>query len=204
MTIFLDEATHIYTRDDGLIIPNVSSALTPAYFEAFRFVRQEDLIRARELGKKVHKTIDAYEKGILVRASLHPFLEAHLVQYLKFKREMDFEYISGEQIVWSDKYGFCGTFDIYGLLGGDPFMPDLKTGAKYEAHRLQTAAYKLCAAEREVVPPGVRRGSLYLNPNEYEVTFHTRDQQDTVAFLGLLSYLKWNKDNERHHRPTTR
>ena len=87
MKVAFDEPSHTYTLD-GHPAPGVSSILEPAY--DFRFVKEDDLIRTRELGKKVHKTVELFELGRLNRETLHPFLADHLKQWIAFKNDMGY------------------------------------------------------------------------------------------------------------------
>src|SRR5690606_24203190 len=56
--IAYDEESHTYTLD-GKVVPGVTRPLEVVY--DFRFVKQEDLDRASDFGRKMHKTIQLFE-----------------------------------------------------------------------------------------------------------------------------------------------
>lgn len=192
MTVEFDEPSHTY-KLNGQPAPGVSSIIELDY--DFRFVKPEVMERARIMGRKVHKTIELFEKDRL-GGELHPFLQSHLTQWQRFKDDMNVVVLRSEEIVYSERHGYCGTFDLSCLINDEPFMPDMKTGGVYSAHKLQTAAYKIAAVERGIVPKESRRCSVYISADEYQVVFHKDDLMDTTAFLGLLAYKRW-KDKQK-------
>lgn len=195
MTILFDPELHQYTLD-GSIVPSVSKIIAPAYGE-LRFVKAEDLKRASALGKKVHRTIELFELGRLDRANLDPFLELHLVQWLRFKEDVDWNDEAGEEFVASRKYQYCGTLDRRGrcrLAGmGRQCLLDIKTGGVFGAHKLQTAGYKLAGEEMGIIEHDAIRSSIYIDTKGYDLQFHPRDVADMPAFLGLRTFLKWEQ-----------
>jgi hypothetical protein len=197
--IGFDAATHRYTLD-GMPVPGVSEVLTPAY--DFRFVDAGAMERARDLGTKVHRTVELFEQGTLNLATLHPVLLAHLDQYRRFKD--DFRYVSlGQEVkVASRRHRYCGTLDNWGRFepaqAGEPeeyALPDIKTGAIYAPHKLQTAAYKLAAVEMGFLPKTAKRLSVYLAEDQYEVRWHTHNAIDEAAFVALRTFHHWSE----HH-----
>jgi len=190
--VTFDQATHTY-RMGGVVVPSVTQCLEAAY--DFRFVDAAVLQKAADFGTKVHKTIELFEQGRLNRATLHPLLNAHLEQWIKFKREMAFVVTSTEQLVYSTKRRYAGTMDCYGVLGGDEMLLDVKTGGVYAPHQLQTAGYKMAAVEMGVMSNSARRSSLYLREDEYEIRFHSGGSDD-VVFMSLLNFTHWRRDQK--------
>lgn len=193
MKIVFNAADHTYTLN-GVSVPSVSTIIMPAY--DFRFVSAEAMAKASKHGTMVHKTVELFERGTLNLDTLHPFLSDHLKQWQKFKNECQFTYLRGEQLVASERHQYCGTYDCDGLLGDSELLLDLKTGQKYPPHALQTAGYKTAAIEMGLLPPDIRRGSLYLSRDSYELSFHTKDTQDVPAFLGLRTFRRWKEDHK--------
>lgn len=193
MRVRFDPEAHAYTLD-GNAVPSVSGIIMPAY--DFRFVKPEVLERAAALGSMVHKTVELFERGTLNLDTLHPFLHDHLKQWLRFKDECNFTYVRGEHIVYSEKYQYCGTYDCDGRFSDSQVLLDIKTGSKYEPHKLQTAGYKIAAVEMGILQQDCRRASLYLDRKGYELSFHQRDTQDVPAFLGLRTFERWERDNK--------
>lgn len=194
--IEFDEESHSY-RIDGKPAIGVTRPLELLY--DFRFVKEEDLQRSRDLGKKVHKTIELFEAGTLERSSLHEVLNKHLVQWEKFKE--DFGYIprNFEMFVASRKYHYCGQIDSEGILLPVENTPecdlllDIKTGEEYAAHELQTMGYKIAGIEQGVINESAKRASLYLCEDSYKLRWHL-NPMDRAAFLSALTIHHW-----RHH-----
>lgn len=197
--ITFDEAQHRYTLD-GKAVPGVSEILEAAY--DFRFVDAAAMERARDLGKKVHKTVELFEQGTLNEKTLHKVLANHLDQYKRFKDDYNYLSVGQEVRVASRKYGFCGTLDNHGLLlpahVADPeeeLLLDVKTGDEYAPHKLQTAGYKIAAVEMGLIKPTAKRLSLYLDEESYRVRWHIHNAIDEVAFISLRNFYHWSK----HH-----
>lgn len=196
--IGFNEADHTYTLD-GESVPGVTSLLEPLY--DFRFVDQAVLEKSRDMGKKVHKTVELFEEGVLDRNKLHPLLDAHLEQWLKFKEDFRFLPRRHEVVVASRKYKFAGQLDCEGLLlpvahdaNEEPLLLDIKTGAQYAPHTLQTAGYKVASCEMGILPDSTKRASLYLAEDGYDFRWHN-NPFDLPAFLSLLTINHWR----RHH-----
>ena len=187
--IAFDEESHSYTLD-GKAVPGVTKPLELLY--DFRFVKEEDLERARDLGKKVHKTIELFEAGTLKRDSLHKTLNNHLLQWEKFKE--DFGYIPAgfETFVASRRWGYCGCMDSHGILLPQGELPefelllDVKTGEDYLPHELQTEGYKIAAVEMGIMSEQAKRASLYLDESGYALRWHNHPL-DRAAFLSTLT-----------------
>lgn len=198
MKIDFNEADHSY-RLDGQPVPGVSEIIEASY--DFRFVSQEALEASRDLGKKVHKTIELHEGGRLNRATLDPLLDGYLVQWERFKADMGYLPEASEVLVASKRFMYCGTLDSHGLwLSGfvsnvaeeRAALVDIKTGAEYPGHRLQTAGYKLAATEMGILPDSTLRASVYLEPDSYTVRFYDH-YADEAAFTGLAMYANWKR-----------
>lgn len=201
--IGFDEAEHRYTLD-GVPVPGVTEMLDMMY--DFRFVDPAALERARDMGKKVHKTIELFEEGTLQRATLHPTLDGHLKQWERFKADFRFLPVAQEVQVASRKYKYCGTLDCHGLLlpalptdAEETLLLDIKTGEEYAAHHLQTAGYLYAAIEQGILPVNTKRASLYLDENSYALRWHS-GLMDTPVFLSLAGVNHWRKHHGQGRR----
>lgn len=195
MKIDFNAEDHSYAID-GIPVPGVTRCLEPMY--DFRFVDPEALERAADMGRKVHKTVELFELGTLVRASLHPILEAHLQQWEKFKREMKFRPRRFETKVASKRYSYAGTYDsdgffeeVQGIVECEALL-DIKTGDPYPAHKLQTAGYKKAGVDMGLLTPKCKRACLYLSEADYKIAWHVRDMDEPV-FLGMVALHHWNR-----------
>jgi hypothetical protein len=110
---------------------------------------------------------------------------------LQFREENNVEVIACEKLGYSEKYGFAGTIDRIITMNGDgPFIADIKTGEQYVPHELQSAGYKLIAINNFWCDNKVRRCSIYLYDDGYEIKMHN-DPMDEAAFLALLTFKKY-------------
>jgi hypothetical protein len=172
----------------------VSTIVDPLY--DFRFVKPEDLEKARRRGTAIHKTVELYELGRLNESTLHPFLAGCLKQWLDFRKTMQYVPKLLEQQVHSEKWGYAGTFDNAGMMAGTEYLLDLKGGQKYEPHKVQTAGYKIAGVERGIISESALRASLYLDDGGWEIEYH-RNEGDRAVFLSLLTIHKWREQNVR-------
>lgn len=195
-----DPVEHRYTLD-GAPIPGVTEMLEMMY--DFRFVDPEVLERSRDMGSKVHKTIELFEAGTLQRTTLHSVLDNHLKQWERFKSDFRFLPVAHEVRVASRKFRYAGTYDCNGLLlpmqSDEPeetLLLDVKTGDEYPAHHLQTAGYLYAAVEEGKLPANTKRASLYLDETSYKLRWHT-NPADTPVFLSLAGINHWRRHHNR-------
>ena len=123
--IEFDEEKHIYTVD-GKVYSGVTSILGKlGVAESFEGV-DEGLLRARTArGKRIHKAVELYNKGLLDMASVHeddrPFVEA----YLKFTQDFPgWKSVMQERSFYAKfaddtergELGYCGRIDDISLI----------------------------------------------------------------------------------------
>lgn len=188
--IQFDEATHTYTVN-GRRVPGVTSVLKPLYGD-LRFVDQDLLDYKSELGKAVHKAIELHCLDGLNYSSLTSPVAEYFEQYLLFEAETGFRPTASEVMVAS-ALGFCGTYDLEGLLNRQLYVIDVKTTAALSpAVALQTIAYLRARNENDGTK-AERRAALRLAPDKYRfVPYDTaRDAVDFGAFVGLLKAKQW-------------
>jgi hypothetical protein len=170
-----------------------------------------EMEKAGDIGTKVHKMIEwtlRTEMGgkgdapELCRASAMAFST-----WEQWRKLVELEPIDIEQMVWSDKYSYAGTMDLYGKvtlpeIGRVNVIIDWKTGKGiYNEALLQNAAYTRAYEEmghgdenmygmvvrlpkRETDPPLEVR---IVSPHEFPVLFKT--------FLSTLNLWRWlNRD----------
>lgn len=190
---------HVYVLDCNEV-PSVSSIIEHLY--DFRFVKADVLEKARDYGKKVHRTIELAHQQRLNRDTLHPALLNPLKGWEKWCRDFGFIALGFEVSVAHRRYRYAGTMDTFGVQMDSTgrtecaMLPDVKTGAHYAPHKLQTAGYRLAGADMGLLPADTRRGSVYLFPDsdDYDWIAHPHNM-DEAAFLGLNTAHHW----EKHH-----
>lgn len=189
-----DEVGHAY-RFEGRPVPGVTSILA-----ALRDGGEEAPDEARRIaanrGRAVHRAIELDVAGDLDESRLHPDIASRLRAWRLFRREYGFSPGRAELRVYSNRYGYAGTLDLWGVAAGYPIILDAKATAAvpHRAH-VQLAGY--AQALRETIASGpVRRAILHLRPERYELVPCT-DPNDFETFLACLTVKRWNDAHAR-------
>jgi len=142
-------------------------------------------------GKAVHRCCELYDKGEIVWASVKDEIYGYVLAWMKFRE--DTGYIPNvnfrETPLYHPTYLYGTTPDC-----GDGRFKDrstalveIKTGAKEEWHKLQTAAQELCLPKRK----NKKRIVVYLDENgTYKIDEHD-DPMDCRVWLSLVVEFNW-------------
>lgn len=178
-----DAETHTY-RIGGQIVPSVTQVLSA--LNDFSRISPEVLENARALGTAVHRAIELDCAGDLDDASLHPDVAERVEAWRKFRFGCGFRPAGNEVRVYSGRYGYAGTLDLFGSMGRDQIVIDIKaTAALPETAGMQTAAYAQALRETAGCGP-VRRGVLHLAAGGRWSFIPLCRQLDLTDFLALL------------------
>lgn len=154
--VFFDEG-HRYELD-GVPVPSVTeicSHLAPP-----ANVPPETLRMAAQRGSLVHELCMLMDYEALPD-EIPPEVVGYLEAYRKFLRDYRPDWIHVEYPVYSERNGFAGTLDRYGMIDGKPYVVDLKTTANMDrAAKIkaacQTFAYSECIDEsKHSLPQGM-------------------------------------------------
>lgn len=102
--------------------------------------------------------------------------------------------VAFEFTVWSDRYGYAGTVDLFCYIDGIPWIIDFKVSASiYPSHEIQVSAYKFANA---MFPKNTRLAILQLNykKNKKQKYKFTRIKQQFTLFLSVKR--TWEKECE--------
>lgn len=184
-----DEATHTY-RHNGEVRPSVTQVLSKLH--DFAMVSKEVLEAAQERGTAVHKLCQFHDENDLQPESIGdywPYLDA----WIKFCADRKAKWDGIEWQGYSTRYGYAGTMDRRGFLGGTRYIVDIKTSAQsHPVWGMQTAAYRQLCAEQDPAWLMARRGTVQLRPNG-TYTFLPWDRPDDwPAFLSLINLTNWS------------
>ena len=159
MAIKIDfEKPHItYKNAAGKVVVGVTTALNMLAKPALipwaykRGLSGLDLYGSRDkaanIGTIVHARIMAYSQGEEIdKSNIAPDVwdatENSMRSFFEWAEPRDVTPLVVEQPLVSEKYGYGGTPDIYGIMDGDKTLLDFKTGSGlYEEHYIQLAAY---------------------------------------------------------------
>jgi hypothetical protein len=199
MTNFhFDEATHTYTLD-GKVLPSVTQILKQLTESVYRFVPQDVLDAAADLGRCVHKACELWNLGTLDEESLHPDIVPYLEGWKKFAAEAQFRPILVEAPLFHSALNYAGMIDAFGEQAGVPSLIDIKTTSVITAATVgpQTAAYAdliaRAPAMEEFGKKKLRRSAVHLiGDGTYRQHFFSEDAERSV-FLSCLSLHNWRK-----------
>lgn len=186
-----DETAHAY-RFEGRPVPGVTSIL--ACLREGEDAPDEARRIAANRGRAVHKAIELDVAGDLDDSRLHPDIASRLRAWRKFRAEYGFSAGAAEIRVYSKRYRYAGTVDLWGWAAGYPIILDAKaTAAVPRKAHIQLAGY--AQALRETLNSGpVRRAILHLQPDRYQFVPCT-DPSDFETFLACLTVKRFNDGN---------
>lgn len=137
-------------------------------------------------GRYVADATAMYDAGELDQDELDPALKPYVEAWAAFRLQAPFVIEQAEQPLHSEIYGFAGTPDRVGLMGGAPCVLDIKTGAPERWHALQLAAYSML-----IGIPGLQRFGLYLSADGKWTSRRYSDPNDEQVFLSALALVNW-------------
>jgi hypothetical protein len=188
MSLTYSPEDHIY-RYNGIIVPSVNQILdAEGILPSFDFPNAE-FYRLR--GEYVHDAIKMHFYGKLDEESLEGDVEAFFNGFRKF---MDENPVSPEEVekpLYSEKWGFTGTPDMWDTKA----IYDWKCSKNTYAHYLLTmAGYKILIEEnyKHLNYKAEKSILVHLQPNNY---FIKEVVPDTNTFLGILLSYKWKEKN---------
>lgn len=193
--LVFEEEEHRYTLD-GQYIPNVTGIIGP--LSDFSRVPPHILAHAQARGTAVHKAAELHLRNDLDETTLDEEVAPYFYQFLRFLRESGFKPELSEQRVWSEKYWYAGTLDLFGRMNRKSAMIDLKTPIIMRpATGVQLAAYETAFREREGIPKSKRihRYGLKLQPDHYELV-PFQETADFSVFLAMKTLYHWKE----HHQ----
>ncbi len=192
--LVFNEASHTYTLD-GKLLPSVTQVLK-ALPSPYLHVDPDVLEQAAEIGRAVHWIIEHEVLGDLEEALVDFHLLPYLDQWRDFRRTSGFEVYLSEARVYSERYRYAGTLDLFGRLNGRKVLIDAKrTAAVPRSAGPQTAGYE--NALRELRPDligkdePVDRFALHLTPKRWTLV-PFKEPGDLRVFLSALTIHQWS------------
>lgn len=178
----LDEARHRYTLN-GVVVPGVSEILAPLV--QLRRVDPQVLRAAADFGRAVHRACELDDRGTLDEQALDAPLLPYLAAWRAFSRDHRVAWSLIEARVYQPQWGYAGTVDRYGRVGGCEAVVDLKSGAAfYPSVGPQLAAYAKAIPEASTFTQ--RIGVLLRPSGHYQLQMYT-DARDWAVFASLVT-----------------
>jgi len=193
--IEFDEATHTY-KLDGVLVKSVTQILEESGLSDFSRVPPDVLKRACEFGSAVHSATELDDMDDLDDDSLDPSLFPYLAAWRKFKREFGFQVIDMEQIVYSKKLLFAGTYDRKGILNDKLTVLDIKTGIAIKSTvrntGVQLAGYAIGYDEERKIKEQIKsRVGIWLkDTGEYQLE-RFKNKRDYFVFRAALTIVNF-------------
>lgn len=175
------DADHIYTTPDGVRRPGFSEIVAamgvckenPFWTEA-----------GRVRGTAVHQWAAFYAEGKNTLTKVDDRIAARVMKFREWLKMSKFKTIGAEIPLYDPIRNFCCTEDLFGTMGKDTWVIDLKNGGPLKIHELQTAAQKIALSENGF--SAVRRGGLYIKDNSVRLKEHT-DRDDIKRWRKIVA-----------------
>jgi hypothetical protein len=195
MNLTFNDEKHIY-KLDGLVIPSVTQIMHGSGLVDLEWISQEILDNTSDLGKKVHKTTELYDKETLDVKVLHPTLKNYLDGWIKFRKDFNFTPAEIELQLFHELYKYAGRIDRIGLIGKELTLLDIKSGTKQKSHQIQTMGYKLLYDQNKKKPEQIKRRMIvYLSEEGYKTEQHNNDT-DRNIFLAALTISNYKRSTK--------
>jgi len=121
--------------------------LAPLWEEA-RWAHETNKVNAGKLGTFMHEWIESYIKGKKPQMPVNERLQKSCRKFLGWVEKHDVKFLLSEQVVFSQKYMYCGTSDFICVIDGQKYIGDLKTSSGiYPEMLIQVAAYRYAREE---------------------------------------------------------
>lgn len=160
-----------------------------------------------EKGSKAHQAIKVLLQGGTIDCQLSMFEDRDgrqsplnaaeiecVMSFIDWLEKTRPEIIAFEFTVWSEKYRYAGTVDLYCRIKGIPWIVDFKVSSQiYPSMEIQVSAYKFADV---MFPANTRLAILQLNykHNKKQKYKFTRIKQQFILFLSIRR--AWQKECE--------
>lgn len=185
--LLFDQEAHAYTLD-GRPVPSVTQVL--AQLEDYSGIPTQVLERKARLGTAVHKACELHLADELDEGSLHPDVAPYLDQFRSWLSASRFEPVLSERKVFSKRFQFAGTLDLFGTMQSRRVLIDIKTACNVmPTFGPQTAAYASALEECEHLKTE-DRFVLMLTPKRFELV-PMKNPADLNVFYAALTIQQW-------------
>lgn len=181
-TFTFDEAGHEY-RLRGRVLPSITQTL-----KATGWINEEYYDeQGRQRGIAVHAACQYLIEGDLDWLSLASEHVGYVNGFQRFLNETGFKALVVEEKLYSEVYWFAGRPDLFGGLGAERAVIDIKTGGTGLWTALQTAGQAVLLRERLPVLEPIARYALKLTQEgNYSLEPH-KSPLDMPMFLNCVA-----------------
>lgn len=145
----IDSVDEAHYTIDGKKYARVTSIVKFSGLSDFSGIPERDREHYFKRGTENHRLWQMVEEGTADGFTFDPVVEQYRAGHAKFLRDTGFKAFDGgiEKRVKNEFYGYAGTLDRLGMIGGRMVLLDYKTSALTAGTSLQTALYLLAMPE---------------------------------------------------------
>jgi len=185
-----DPVGHIYTTEDGQVIPSVTKIMAP--LDSYYRASEKTLRPYAGRGHDVHALTEFYDNTGDKPDDMNPQYAGYLKGWVDFRRDHGFEPIAIEERVIHEEHLYAGTIDRVGRLRGRMSIVDVKTSQKLgPAVGVQLAAYVAAWNDNPYNPKSYGRFAVQLSEDGTYRLIEYDSPRDWPAFLACLDLKRW-------------
>jgi len=192
-----DQETHTYTLN-GRRLPSVTEIIACLH-DGYASIPPAVLEHARQRGTAVHAAIQYHGDGDLAVDTLDLEIVPYFESWLKFLADTGFRVEGAEQPLYSRTFMYAGTPDLWGSIGADLWLPDIKATSLILPHvSIQTAGYQRLL--QELTGRKARRAALQLKDDgtyRFNPYPQAEDAADMGTFTAALNIHQWRQKHGR-------
>lgn len=194
-TLEFAEEGHQY-RLNGTVVPGVTTILSD---EGLWYNPNANRGNAA-LGTALHRGCRIVAEGKWDKSTTHPALVPRLEIFQQFLEKTDFKPLLWEQLVYSERYRYAGTFDLLGMRNGNYWLLDIKSNVPPQYADIQLALYEQAARETGIIPlnMSVKRYTLALMEARGNVRIPEKPGDSRSLALGLAAVQLWHFRREKN------
>ena len=159
--------------------------------------------KAADTGTAAHDLFEKQARGLPL-GRVHPDLRPFVDHFDEFLRVAEPEMLLMEETVWSEKHAYAGSFDGFGVIGGERVWLDWKTTRSgiHPEVGLQLAAYRFADyivredGGRVPMPKADGGAVLHVRPEGWKLVPVKADEESFEVFLHLREVFRYEKEGK--------
>jgi len=187
----LDQETHTY-KVNNRILPGVTSVL-----QAVDGVKPYWNEWHANKGRAIHHAIHLHVQNKLDWSTVDDRIKGRVEAFQLFMSEAGYTVIESEMKLYSKRYQFAGTLDLWVTDGKYNIIIDIKPPSPEPIVELQLAAYSLMLLENQKNIVIKRAAAVCLKDNgRYTLKWVKELMRSQRIFLACLTVANWQKENQ--------
>lgn len=167
--------------------------------------------KSADIGSLVHDWVRRYINKENLEMPINEQLRTSINNFLTWEKDHVVKFLASEQVVYSKKYNYCGTFDNNCMVDGELTLIDLKTSSGvYDEMFAQLAGYEQARCEEFPEEKYKKRGILWISRNgDFDFVESKFPEMALAMFLGAREIFnaqkfykqEYFKQKERKNEP---